>query len=221
MIEMQGVTKQYRGDGNEIVTAVDNVSLSISRGELVVLTGDSGSGKTSLLSILGALSRPTSGLVRILGRELTGCSGTELARVRRQIGFVFQTFSLLSRLPAWENVTYPLIPLGVSRARRFALAGQVLERVGLQRKMSSRPEQLSGGELQRVAVARALAGSPQILLADEPTSNLDARAAEQLIEIFREAHEQGTTIVLSTHDGRLMSLGTRVFEMQAGQLRCV
>ncbi len=221
MIETQGVTKQYRGDGNEIVTAVDNVSLSISRGELAVLTGDSGSGKTSLLSILGALSRPTSGLVRILGRELTGCSGTELARVRRQIGFVFQTFSLLSRLPAWENVTYPLIPLGVSRARRFELAGQVLERVGLQRKMSSRPEQLSGGELQRVAVARSLAGSPQILLADEPTSNLDTRAAEQLIEIFREAHEQGTTIVLSTHDARLVSLGTRVFEMQAGQLRCV
>ncbi|MBI1310199.1 ATP-binding cassette domain-containing protein [bacterium] len=221
MIEAIGVTKQFRGDGTEVVTAVDNVSLSIFSQQIVVLTGESGSGKTSLLSILGALSRPTSGAVHILGRDVNNCSGVELARIRRHIGFVFQSFSLLPRLPAWENVTWPLIPLGVPQARRFDLAGQMLERVGLRRKSESRPEQLSGGEQQRVAVARALVASPRILLADEPTSNLDTRAAERLIEIFREIHTDGVTLVFSTHDPRLIALGTQVFEMRAGQLKCV
>lgn len=221
MITADNVTKQFRGEGNQIITAVDNVSLDILRGEIAVITGNSGSGKTTLLTIIGALSRATTGTVRVLGRELTECSGTELARVRRRIGFVFQTFSLLPRLPVWENVTYPLIPEGVSRTRRSELARDLLDRVGLEQKYSSRPEALSGGEKQRVAVARALVASPQLLVADEPTSNLDTQAANHLVNLFRKIHAQGVTIVISTHDPRMIELGTQVLKMHTGQLRCV
>jgi putative ABC transport system ATP-binding protein len=143
-----------------------------------------------------------------------------MARVRRNIGFVFQNFSLLPRLPVWENVTYPLIPRGIQAAARFEIARQVLQRLRLENKIESRPDQLSGGEQQRVAVARAIASEPQILLADEPTSNLDNRATAELTEIFQEIHASGVTMIFSTHSSALLELATDVFELNEGKLIC-
>ena len=220
MIQTERLCKFYRGSNNEEIRAVDDVSLTISAGRFAVLTGPSGSGKTTLLSLLGALSRPSSGSVVLEGRELNACSDVEMARVRRKIGFVFQNFSLLPRLPVWENVTYPLIPRGIRAAARFEIARQVLQRLGVANKIENRPDQLSGGEQQRVAVARALACEPQILLADEPTSNLDHRAAAELTGIFQEIHATGVTLILSTHNPELLDLATDVFELEEGRMIC-
>jgi putative ABC transport system ATP-binding protein len=220
MIQTEGLCKFYRGSNNEEIRAVDNVSLTIAAGRFAVLTGPSGSGKTTLLSLLGALSRPSSGSIVLKGRELNTCSDVELARVRRNIGFVFQNFSLLPRLPVWENVTYPLIPRGILAPARFEIAREVLQRLGVASKIENRPDQLSGGEQQRVAVARALACEPQILLADEPTSNLDRRAAAELTGIFREIHATGVTLILSTHNTELLDLATDVFELNEGKMTC-
>jgi len=219
MIQTKHLCKFYRGSDNE-VRAVDDVSLTISAGRFAVLTGPSGSGKTTLLSLLGALSRPSSGSIVLEGRELNSCSDVQMARVRQNIGFVFQNFSLLPRLPVWENVTYPLIPRGILPVARFEIAHQVLRRLGIASKVENRPDQLSGGEQQRVAVARALASEPRILLADEPTSNLDRRAAAELIEIFQEIHATGVTLILSTHNSQLLDLATDIFELKQGKMIC-
>jgi putative ABC transport system ATP-binding protein len=220
MIRAEHVWKVYRGhDGGEVL-AVDDVSLTIPPGRFAALTGPSGSGKTTLLSLLGALSRPSGGSIELDGRELSTCSDVELARTRRKIGFVFQNFSLVPRLAVWENVTYPLIPRGVRTPDRHECAREVLQRLGLANKMNSRPDQLSGGEQQRVAVARALASEPKILLADEPTSNLDRRAADELAESFRQIHASGVTLVLSTHRPELLEMASIVFEMNEGRLTC-
>jgi len=220
MIRTERLCKTYQSPGAEVVRAVDDVSLTIGCGRFAVLTGPSGSGKTTLLSLLGALSRPSSGSIVLEGRELHTCSDAELARVRRRIGFVFQNFSLLPRLPVWENVTYPLIPRGIPAATRFETARRFLGRLGLERKFESRPEQLSGGEQQRVAVARALACEPRILVADEPTSNLDQGTAAELAAIFREIHAAGVTVILSTHSPELLRLATDVFQLNQGRVTC-
>lgn len=220
MIRAEHVCKVYRRHGGGEVRAVDDVSLTIPKGHFAALTGPSGSGKTTLLSLLGALSRPSSGSIVLDGRELSACSDVELARVRRTIGFVFQNFSLVPRLPVWENVTYPLVPRGVPTRDRYEAARGVLQRLGLASKMESRPEQLSGGEQQRVAVARALACEPRILLADEPTSSLDRSAADELAETFRQAHAAGVTLILSTHRPELLELATIVFELHEGKIAC-
>lgn len=220
MIQTEGLCKVYRGRNNEETLAVDDVSLTIPAGRLVVLTGPSGSGKTTLLSLLGALSRPSSGNITIDGQSLHACSDVELARVRRNIGFVFQNFSLMSRLSVWENVTYPLVPRGVIPATRFEIARQVLGKLGMLGKIENRPDQLSGGEQQRVAVARALASDPGIILADEPTSNLDAGSSAELIDIFREIHEAGVTLVISTHNSTLLAHATDVFDLHNGKVQC-
>ncbi|MFP6769451.1 MAG: ABC transporter ATP-binding protein, partial [Planctomycetaceae bacterium] len=200
------------------VRALSDVSLTIPAGSYVVLDGPSGSGKTTLLSLLGALDRPTSGRVRFADLNLEDCSDVELARQRRRMGFVFQDFSLIPRLPTWENTTYPQIPRGLSAAKRRQAADEVLSRLGLTAKADTPPEELSGGEQQRVAVARALIGEPEVIFADEPTSNLDRGAATELAAILQEINAAGTTLVVSTHDTDLKESASLVFLLEDGRL---
>ncbi len=202
-----------------MVRALHDISLKIDVGSFVLLRGSSGSGKTTLLALLGALERPTLGQVLFDGRNLGELSGVALARVRRRFGFVFQNFSLISGLPVWENITYPLIPRGLSSGRRFELARSLLAELGLANRLSTLPRELSGGEQQRVAFARALAGEPEVLLADEPTSNLDPDSSRSLIELLRKSHAQGMTVILASHDPEAVPCATQVFELEAGRLK--
>jgi putative ABC transport system ATP-binding protein len=218
MIHAEHLCKTFRGNGTDPVRAVDDVTLTIAAGRFAVVTGPSGSGKTTLLALLGALSRPSSGSIALDGRVLSRCSDVELARVRRRIGFVFQNLSLVPRLPVWENVTYPLIPRGILPAARRTAAHQALARLALEHKFHDPPERLSGGEQQRVAVARALACEPRILVADEPTSQLDQRTAADLASIFRDVHATGVTLVVSTHCPELLDLATDVYRLNQGRL---
>lgn len=218
IFELQGACKYFKPGTRGEIRALDKVSLTIHAGDFVLLTGPSGSGKTTLLSLLGALARPNSGKVLFEGRDLSGFSDLELARVRRCLGFVFQNFSLIPGLPVWENITYPLIPLGENRTGRYQLASELLRSLGLEEKLLAYPEELSGGERQRVALARALAGKPKVLLADEPTSNLDQASALILAELFRKIHAQGTAVIMSSHDPGMVPLATRVMQMDAGHL---
>jgi len=219
ILETRELCKFFRKGTRAEVRALDQVTLAIPRGSFTVLRGPSGSGKTTLLALLGALERPTSGQVVFDGRELSRCWGVELARMRRRMGFVFQNFSLIPSLPVWENITYPLIPRGVRSATRRDLASSLLSRLGLLDKLTARPQELSGGEQQRVAVARALAGKPDVLLADEPTSNLDPAAAGALIASFQEIHAEGKTIVVASHDPQFAALATEVHELANGRLK--
>mgnify|MGYP000542494953 FL=1 len=218
MITASSLCKSYCQGGSGSILAVNDISFTIAHGECCVLTGESGSGKTTLLSMIGALTRPTSGSITIENRNLADCSDNGLARVRRTIGFVFQESSLLPNLPVWENVTYPLIPQGVRSGERLELAQRLMERMGLTSRIHARPEQLSGGERQRVAMARALAIQPKILLADEPTSNLDNRSAACMMEWLQEIHAKDTTLVMASHSPKLLKLATTVMELKAGKL---
>ena len=212
------VERRYRtGSAHEIV-AVDRVTLEIEPGSFVALTGPSGSGKSTLLALLGALDRPTGGGVRVGDRDLAGCSDVELARVRRRMGFVFQSESLIPRLAAWENVSYPLVARGVGLSRRRELAESLLDRLGLVSRAAAYPEELSGGEQQRVAVARALVGSPEVVFADEPTSQLDTESADRTGKLLREIHSEGTTVVVATHDQALVEWATRVIALEDGRV---
>jgi putative ABC transport system ATP-binding protein len=217
-VEVRNLSKTYRPGPAGEVRALTEVSLDIPAGSFALLTGPSGSGKTTLLSLIGALERPTSGIILVAGRNLTDCSDAELTRLRRRIGFVFQDFALISGLRVWENVTYHLIPRGIAPVERRRLACELLERMGLSDKAMSRPAELSGGELQRVAFARAWVGEPEMILADEPTSNLDQQSAQAVIEMLRQIHPTGKTVVISSHDPRLESLATKTFRLAAGQL---
>ena len=185
----------------------------------MLLTGASGSGKTTLLAVLGALERPTQGQVLFDNRNLSDLSGMELARVRRRFGFVFQNFSLIPGLPVWENITYPLIPRGISSRRRLEIARSLIGNLGLEDRLSAWPKELSGGEQQRVAFARALVGRPEVLLADEPTSNLDPDSAKTLLKLLRNSHAEGTTVILASHDPHAVPLATQAFELEAGRLK--
>jgi putative ABC transport system ATP-binding protein len=218
VVEARRVSRYYRQGTPAEVRAVDDVSLRVERGSFVVLSGPSGSGKTTLLALLGALERPTCGEIRFAGRDLSRLADAELARVRRNIGFVFQDFALIPRLPIWQNITYGLIPRGIARQERLNQARFLLTRFGLESKLRAHPEELSGGEQQRVAVVRALIGQPQILLADEPTSNLDPAAGAQVLAHFQEIHAAGTTIVVATHDPEWATLKTDLYQMGAGHL---
>jgi putative ABC transport system ATP-binding protein len=215
-VEVRQLCKTYRAGSAGEVRAVSDVSLEIATGSFVLLAGPSGSGKTTLLSLIGALERPTSGQVLIAGRSLGDCSDTELTRIRRRIGFVFQDSALIFGLHVWENMTYPLIPRGVRRSERLDLARELLERLGVAGKEMARPGELSGGELQRIAIGRALIGQPELILADEPTSNLDEESAAKVIELLHQVHTEGKTIVVSSHDPRIESLATQVFRLAAG-----
>jgi ABC-type lipoprotein export system ATPase subunit len=218
LFQARSLCKYYRAGSRAEVRALDDVSLELERGSLTVVTGASGSGKTTLLALLAGLERPTRGEVVFDGRSLRDCSDAELARVRRRVGFVFQDFALIPNLTVGENITYPLIPRGVPRAERQRRARELLARLGIEDKLATPARDLSGGERQRVAVARALAGQPEALLADEPTSNLDPDTAAVLLDLLRERHVAGTTLVLSSHDPRVIALATQVHELTGGRL---
>jgi putative ABC transport system ATP-binding protein len=217
-LEARNVCKTFRGGTAAEVRALTDVSLTIPAGRFAALVGPSGSGKTTLLALLGALDRPSSGEVLFDGQELSRCSDVALARARRRVGFIFQSFSLLPGLPAWENVTYPLVPRGVPARRRYEVARSLLARLGLEGRLHAAARELSGGEQQRVAAARALAGEPDVLLADEPTSNLDEASAAALRGVFQELHRGGKTVVLSTHDPGLAALAEVRFELAGGRV---
>ncbi len=219
LIEAKGVTKVY-GSGRTAVRAVNGVSFSIDRGELVLLMGPSGSGKTTLLTLISGLLKPTSGEIYIDGVEITELSQKELARLRlEKIGFIFQHFNLLSALTALENVMMPLIIKGVSKEEARTRAEELLAAFGLAGRMHHLPEDLSGGEQQRVAVARAVVTEPEIIIADEPTANLDSKKGREVMELIRERVGQGKSAIIASHDPRVKSFADRVLYMEDGMLK--
>lgn len=219
VIDLDHVAKTYRM-GSQEVHAVQDVSLRIERGEYVAIVGPSGSGKSTLMHIIGCLDVLTSGSYRLAGEDVGVLDEIDLAEVRnRRIGFVFQQFHLLPSLSAWRNVELPLIYAGVHRPERRRRAVQALERVGLGDRVDHRPGELSGGQQQRVAVARALVGDPALILADEPTGNLDSAATEDALRLLDELHEQGRTIVLITHEAEVAERARRVVRVRDGLIQ--
>ncbi len=203
MIRMKGIRKEYHM-GDNVLAALDGVDIHIKPHEFVSIIGPSGSGKSTLMNIIGCLDTADEGTYYLDGQEIEDYSEDELADIRgRKIGFIFQQFNLLPKLTARENVELPLIYQGMCASRRHARSEEVLERVGLLDRMDHKPTELSGGQQQRVAIARALAGQPSLLLADEPTGNLDSRTGAEVMQLFHELHEAGNTIVLITHDAKI------------------
>jgi len=216
MIQTDNLYKQYQM-GESIVHALDGVNLSIQAGEFVSLTGASGSGKSTLMHLLGCLDRPTSGIIRLGGEVVSNLTDKQLATIRNQrIGFVFQTFNLINRTSAIENVLVPLVYTRKSFSKK--IGRDALARVGLEKRAGHRPSEMSGGECQRVAIARAIVNNPQLLLADEPTGNLDTRTGEQIMDIFHELHASGMTIVLVTHEMDVAAQAQRMIQMRDGKI---
>ena len=217
-LEAIDVTRSYRLD-DVTVDALRGVSLTIDRGDYVAVVGPSGSGKSTLMHLLGGLDRPTTGTLRVGGRDVSQMSGDELAQVRNAtIGFVFQAFQLLARTSALDNVGMPLVYRGVRRAERRRRAREALERVGMGHRLGHTPNQLSGGEQQRVAIARALVGEPQVLLADEPTGNLDSRTGEEVMALLEALNAGGVAVVVVTHDRELAARARRRVFVRDGLL---
>jgi putative ABC transport system ATP-binding protein len=218
MIRLSGIVKRYIM-GEEELMALAGVDLHIGRNEYVALIGPSGSGKSTLMNLIGCLDTPSEGTYVLNGRDTSSMTDNELAQVRNQeIGFVFQSFHLLPRLTVLENVMQPLVYRGIPRAERVARAKQALEQVGLGNRLGHRPNQLSGGQRQRVAVARALVGKPSILLADEPTGNLDSRTSEEIMALFDEVHRSGQTVVVVTHEPDIAAHCRRVLRVSDGKI---
>ncbi len=218
MIELRDVSKIYQ-IGDERVRALDHANLHIYPKEFVSIIGPSGSGKSTLMNIVGCLDVADAGLYLLDGMPIEAYSEKELARVRnRKIGFVFQNFNLIAKLSAWENVELPLIYQKVPRHERAARVNEALERVGLTRRAKHLPTELSGGQQQRVAIARALVTRPSLILADEPTGNLDSKTSQEIMAMFRELHAQGNTIVLITHDNDVAKQAPRSIRIRDGRL---
>ena len=218
LIELTGVSKRYKVGEQEIL-ALDNIDLSIDRGEYAAIIGPSGSGKSTLMHLLGCLDTPTAGRMIFDGVDVSRASGNKLSEMRNQkIGFVFQSFNLLPKLTVLQNVELPMIYAGVSARERHDRAAAAIERVQLSNRAKNTPLQLSGGQMQRVAIARALVNNPRIVFADEPTGNLDSKTGANILALFRELSEQGSTIVLVTHDDKIAAQTPRRIEIKDGKI---
>jgi len=218
LIELTGISKLYHLGGVEY-PALSDVSLSIRRNEFMALTGASGSGKSTMMNIIGCLDTPTTGTYSLDGEQVAGLDDEALASVRnRKIGFVFQNFYLMPRMTAIDNVAQPLIYRGIAPSLRRAHAERALQRVGLGERMRHRPNEMSGGQRQRVAVARALVGQPELLLADEPTGNLDSRTAREILDLFTQLHTEGQTVVIVTHDPSVAACCKRLVRLHDGRI---
>jgi putative ABC transport system ATP-binding protein len=218
IIEIEGVTKVYE-IGNQIVKALDGVDLTVGRNEYIALMGPSGSGKSTLMNILGCLDVPTDGKYCLNGPDVSKLTDSELAEIRnREIGFVFQTFNLLPRYSSLDNVALPLIYAGMPKSQRIERAKEVLKQVGLEDRMDHKPNELSGGQRQRVAVARALVNKPSIILADEPTGNLDSKTSYEIMQLFDEIYLAGNTIIIVTHEEDIAKYAHRVVRLKDGKV---
>ena len=218
MITLQKLMKIYQM-GDSTVHALDGVSLFIGQGEFVAITGPSGSGKSTLMNILGCLDRPTSGSYQLDGAEVATLNDDQLALTRnKKIGFVFQNFNLLPRISALHNIALPLVYAGVAEKERLSRSLTVLARVGLAERRDHRPNELSGGQRQRIAIARALVNDPAILIADEPTGNLDTKSSLEIMDIFCDLHKQGRTILMVTHEPDIAAYAERVVHVRDGRI---
>lgn len=218
LIHMRGIQKYFEM-GRETIRAVDGVDLDVEENEFLALMGASGSGKTTLMNIVGCLDSPTTGYYELRGKDVTKMDDAELARVRNQeIGFVFQTFNLLPRATAFKNVELPLIYAGLGSAERTKRVEEALASVSLMDRMKHRPTELSGGQRQRVAIARALVNRPSIILADEPTGNLDSKTSREIMDVFSLLHERGHTIIVVTHEEDIAAYTKRVIRLRDGKV---
>ncbi|MFB0959881.1 MAG: ABC transporter ATP-binding protein [Flavobacteriales bacterium] len=218
LIRVENIFKIYKV-GNQVVKALNGFSLSVSENEYVALMGPSGSGKSTLMNVLGCLDSPTSGKFYLNGPDVSSLVDDELAEIRnKEIGFIFQTFNLLPRYTALDNVTLPLIYNGTSKAERIKRGKEVLDQVGLADRMDHRPNELSGGQRQRVAIARALVNRPSIILADEPTGNLDSQTSYEIMELFDDIQKAGNTIILVTHEEGIANYAHRIVRLRDGVL---
>lgn len=218
LIEIRNMCKIYNPGENE-VRALDHVDLQINRHEFVAIIGQSGSGKSTLMNMLGCLDVPTSGTYYLNGQDVSHLTDDELSDIRnREIGFIFQGFNLIANMTALENVELPLIYRGVPRKEREELSKTALKKVGLEKRMSHKPSEMSGGQQQRVAIARAIAQAPPVILADEPTGNLDSGSTKEIMGILRELHKEGRTVILITHDNEIAARAKRIIRIMDGKI---
>ncbi|MBO4981381.1 MAG: ABC transporter ATP-binding protein [Lachnospiraceae bacterium] len=218
LVEIKDICKIYNPGENE-VRALDHVSVDIEEGEFVAIIGQSGSGKSTLMNMLGCLDVPTSGTYRLHGQDVSSLNDDQLSDIRnREIGFIFQGFNLIPNLTALENVELPLIYRGVGKRERRELSGKALEKVGLAHRMDHKPSEMSGGQQQRVAIARAIAQAPPVILADEPTGNLDSGSTGEIMEVLKALHSDGRTVILITHDNEIAAQANRVIKIKDGRI---
>lgn len=218
LLELKNIGKKYK-IGTEVINALHTIDLIIEKGEYVALMGPSGSGKSTLMNIIGCLDTPSQGEYFLNGKEVSKMSENELAEIRnKEIGFIFQTFNLVPRSNALDNVALPLVYAGINKEQRVKRATKTLNDVGLGDRITHKPNELSGGQRQRVAVARALVNNPSIILADEPTGNLDSKTSEEIMTLFREIHKSGNTIIVVTHEEEIAQHALRIVRIKDGKI---